>query len=415
MKKPKRILIIAPFGFNDRMTNFIEFVTARLLVHRGWEVIAIAKSDNGSSGVETVEGITVHRYASPTQGIRQLISIFRSFKPSIVHFHNLRNNRVGIAGSMLSRVFGIRLLCTEYGLLHDHYLTDERDDPLGNPIHPERVMRSLSQLVRAVAMQPHRFRYFLGSYFFHWPLVHADILVFVSEHNLPIAKSLRLPTALYLPQISDDLRWHETEEQLSPTDVVQEQRVSEKLAGNIGSYALFVGQMKLRKGWDVLLRALPSVPNQVIEKAVFVSSSTKQEHEEFTALAETLGISDRVIFLGQVPSNSLLHKIYAASTVVVVPSRYEGFGLVPLEAFEMQKPVVASRVEALTEYLVDGENSRLVPPKDPGALARAITEVASDTTFRQKLIQGGERTLELLRSKEYADRWVTFYDSQLEY
>lgn len=413
MIKPRRILIIAPYGFNDRMTNFIEFVSARLLARNGWEVTAIAKSDDGRAGVEIIEGITVYRYATPMQGLSRLLHILRTFRPSLVHVHNLRNNRIGIAGAMYARLMGIPLFCTESGLLHDHYLTDERDDPLGNPTHPERVIRTLLQLLVTVMRHPRMFRYFVASYFFHWSLAHADTLVFISRHNLPIAKALQLPPAIYLPQTSDYLRWHLTEETLSEADAAQERVVREKMAQVRGSYVLFIGQMKLRKGWDVLLRALPSVPRSSLMHAVIVSSSTTQEYEEFSTLVDSLGIRDRVVFLGQVPTNSLLREIYKKSTVLVVPSRYEGFGLAPLEAFEMHKPVVASRVEALTDYLTDGENSRLVPPKDPVALGRALTEVAQDPSLQARLIAGGERTLQILRSEEYARQWLDFYDSKL--
>ena len=79
----------------------------------------------------------------------------------------------------------------------------------------------------------------------------------------------------------------------------------------------------------------------------------------------------------------------------------------------MRKPVVASNVAALTEYLVNGENSLLVPPENPQALGEALSRAVRDAVLRERLIKGGKETLTRLRSKEYADRWLAFYESQL--
>ena len=125
--------------------------------------------------------------------------------------------------------------------------------------------------------------------------------------------------------------------------------------------------MKLRKGWDVLLRALaePEAPDLPF---VVVSPSSTQPPDNFLDLAADLGVVDRVTYMGRAANQSLA-ELYRRCEVVVVPSRYEGFGLVPLEAFEAGKPVVASDVPALNEYLADGVNARLVASNDPLELA----------------------------------------------
>ncbi|MBI2030611.1 hypothetical protein HYT05_03245, partial [Candidatus Kaiserbacteria bacterium] len=303
----KKILIIAPYGFNDRMVNFIEFVSARLLARGGWDVTALVQSDTSISSKETLCGITVYRYAHTSEGLRLLLSLLLRERPAIIHAHNLRNNRVGIVGAIFSRLLRIRLICTEYGLLHDHYLTDFRDDPLNHETHPERIVHSLIELARRIIANPRRSRYFASSYLFHWPLAHADHLVFVSKHNLPIARSLRLPPATYLPQTSDEFRW-----QVGDADVpdVREDELTARIATLSGNTVLFIGQMKRRKGWDVLLRAIPHTDPSAIAQFVFVSSSTTSERAEFTELVETLNVRDRIVFLGKVPNNALLHELY---------------------------------------------------------------------------------------------------------
>ena len=387
-KKPC-ILVVAPYGFNDRLANFAEFTVSRLLAKRGWRVIGITRRENGEPRKHAVHGIAVHRYKSALFGAIGALFLFVLERPDIVHVHMLRNNRVGAASAILAKAFRVPLVFSEAGLLHDHYLVADRDDPLGKPIIYGNAQKTLD-LRR------------LHNYFFHWPLTHADAVVFYSKHNVPIAQKLGIRNVRYIPLIVDDARW----ETVSASGGIVEQLPK-------APYGLFIGQMKERKGWDVLLRAIPSVSRRVLPAFVFVSSSSRSEPASFGALADPLGIRDRVVFLGRIRSNGDLRAVFERSALVVVPSRYEGFGLVPLDAFESGKPVVASRVEAMTDFLENGRNSRLVPPKDPEALARAITEVAADAALQAKLVEGGRETLARMKNRTAAEEWVNFYEKLL--
>lgn len=93
--------------------------------------------------------------------------------------------------------------------------------------------------------------------------------------------------------------------------------------------------------------------------------------------------------LGYVPPADL-PALYAAATIVGYPSRYEGFGLPPLEAMACGAPVVASAVASLPEVLGDG--AVLVPSGDVDALTAALRRVAHDDDERAELITRGKRT-----------------------
>lgn len=381
--KPK-ILLVLPYGFNDRMMNFVEFVSARLLAREGWSVSGLTRRERNEPHMHDVFGIAVRRYDTVLSGAILALRMLLFERPDIVHIHTLRNNRVGVVAALLAKLLRIPLAFSEAGLLHDHYLVDDRDDPLGKPIRYERVAR--------------RMRDGLRSYLFHYPLTHADAVAFFSMHNIPIARRLGSRNVTYLPQILDDARWENT---LAHRDAAP--------ALPRGPYGLFVGQMKRRKGWDILVRAIPHIDRSVLDSFVFVSTSAFSD--DIKQLVQELGVEDRVVYLGSIPSNTGLRTVFERSRVVVVPSRYEGFGLVPLEAFETEKAVVASRVDALTDYLVDGENARLVAPGDPAALARALVDLMSDRETEERLIHGGKKTLAQFRSRESATRWLDWYAS----
>jgi glycosyltransferase involved in cell wall biosynthesis len=81
--------------------------------------------------------------------------------------------------------------------------------------------------------------------------------------------------------------------------------------------------------------------------------------------------------------------------IVVVPSLWEGFGLVTLEAMAARKPVVASRVSALPEIVVHGETGLLVPPGDPQAQAEALLQLLADRGLAEAMGARGRKRLEV--------------------
>jgi len=83
--------------------------------------------------------------------------------------------------------------------------------------------------------------------------------------------------------------------------------------------------------------------------------------------------------------------LMAASDVFCMASRWEGLGLVFLEAMAASKPVLSTNVSAIPEVVVDGETGRLVPPDDPAALAAGMLELARDETLRARLGAAGHR------------------------
>ena len=97
-------------------------------------------------------------------------------------------------------------------------------------------------------------------------------------------------------------------------------------------------------------------------------------------------IADRVVWTGRV-SDAELRALYAGAAVFAFPSRYEGFGLPPLEAMAMGAPVVASDASSLPEVVADA--GILVPSGQPQALSEALTRVLEDAGLRERLVAAG--------------------------
>jgi glycosyltransferase involved in cell wall biosynthesis len=108
-------------------------------------------------------------------------------------------------------------------------------------------------------------------------------------------------------------------------------------------------------------------------------------------LAATLGVGDRILWLGSVPEPALLMQ---ACDMFLFASVGEAFGNVLLEAMACGVPVVATRSGGIAEVVEDPETGRLVPPRDPIAFADAVEELAASSSMRQEMGWRGRRRAE---------------------
>jgi len=122
-------------------------------------------------------------------------------------------------------------------------------------------------------------------------------------------------------------------------------------------------------------------------------------------LSESLNLRDIVDFLGA-KDHKMLAYYYAAATAVIMPSDYESFGMVALEAMASGTPVIASEVGGLAYLVNDKKTGFLVPAREPAALAKGIVTLLTDPIKRAQL---GQNAAELAR--QYA--WSNIVDQLL--
>jgi D-inositol-3-phosphate glycosyltransferase len=155
--------------------------------------------------------------------------------------------------------------------------------------------------------------------------------------------------------------------------------------GLAGDVLLFVGRMDPIKGIDVLLGAAALLKERPSLSVVLVGGSgAEPEMRRTRELAARLGIDHLVQFRGAVPQRELA-EYYRAATLTVVPSRYESFGLVPLESLACGTPVVGSKVGGLPAVIQDGRNGVLVPWRTPLAFAEALARLLDDPAEMARL------------------------------
>jgi len=162
---------------------------------------------------------------------------------------------------------------------------------------------------------------------------------------------------------------------------------------------LFVGRIEPLKGIDNLLRAIARVVERrpELREGLCVPiiggdpDRIRQDDEmvRLQELREELGIGDVVTFLGAKDQDTLQY-YYSAADVVVMPSDYESFGMVALEAMACGAPVIASDVGGLSFLVKHARTGYRVPARDPAALADRITRLLTDEGLRRRI---GQRAL----------------------
>lgn len=156
-----------------------------------------------------------------------------------------------------------------------------------------------------------------------------------------------------------------------------------------GAFVLFyAAELSGRKSQQVLIRAIELLPKNVI----LVLAGEGAMRQRYRDLARKLGISDRVVFAGQV---SNVRQWYTAADAVVASSRSEGLPFNVMEAMYCGLPVVASEVKGHTDLIYHGETGLLYPYGDHVACAGAVERLMNDPELAHKLgVNARERVAE---------------------
>jgi glycosyltransferase involved in cell wall biosynthesis len=149
----------------------------------------------------------------------------------------------------------------------------------------------------------------------------------------------------------------------------------------------FVGRLVEQKSIDTLIRGVAKFVRATKTDAKLVILGKGALHDALHRCAEEEGIAERIVWVRFRADIPLVMKAF---DVFAMTSIFEGFGLVLVEAMAAGRPVLASRVSAIPEVVVDEENGILVPPRSPEAVAAALARL-SDPALRQRFGSAGAR------------------------
>jgi glycosyltransferase involved in cell wall biosynthesis len=170
-------------------------------------------------------------------------------------------------------------------------------------------------------------------------------------------------------------------------------------------YVLALATIEPRKNLATLVRAFDAVAADEPDLALVIAGARGWDTHEFDAAIEGARAAHRIIVAGRV-SDTERADLLAGATLLAYPSRYEGFGLPPLEAMQAGIPVVAAARGALPEVL--GDAARLVAPTDDD-VADAIRTVVTDADERERLVRAGKERVQRYTWDATADGLVDVY------
>lgn len=182
---------------------------------------------------------------------------------------------------------------------------------------------------------------------------------------------------------------------------------------------LFVGRIERLKAVDTLIEAIHIARTESSEIAQNLccaiiggdpSDQLDQEMVRLQKLVKKLELDDIVKFLGA-KDQTQLPVYYAAASAVVMPSDYESFGMVALEAMASGTPVIASQVGGLAFLVRDGETGYLVPVRDPRLLAERIIWLLNDKSKSQQMGYSAAERAQGYAWEKIADRLLAIFES----
>ncbi len=379
-----RIAIVTTQGVTSLFKSWPEYLLARALADRGHEVVAYTYFDARSPLLgqreEYLDGIVVRRVGFNRFWISKDLGrwILAEPSPDVVHIHHLRNALAYWAARWF-KWKGSAVIHSPLGMLHDPYLVTDRDDPLSAPLRRDGPFFGFGRVLRAVVTSGRVLRH-LYNYYMHAALMLADRVVVVAGHDSKVLVSLGIPE----DRVRHVPLW------VSPSCCTSDFKAGDAWTRPV---ILYIGQLKRRKGFDVLVRAMPLLLRMYPTATFVLVSHYGPGVKELENLASQLGVLGHVRVLGPITEGQKAALMRSAD-VFVLPTRYEGFGLPVLEAMAEDCPVVATDVPAVNELVRHEWNGMLVPPNDPVSLAVAVDRVLMDERLREQLVANGRKWVE---------------------
>ena len=188
-----------------------------------------------------------------------------------------------------------------------------------------------------------------------------------------------------------------------------------KLGLRGGRIILYVGRIEPLKGLEILVRSLPLMEDLEDTRLLVVGGVLGRDTEldRLKSLAAQMGVADKVTFVGLVKQEAL-PAYYSAADVFALPSYYESFGLVALEAMACGTPVVASRVGGLKSFIKNGETGYLIPWQCPEPFAQQMGILLENPSLRDQMGKAARAEAVKMGWGSVAVNMADFYASLLD-
>lgn len=175
----------------------------------------------------------------------------------------------------------------------------------------------------------------------------------------------------------------------------------------------YVGRLEKFKGVDILLSAMTEILKN-IPNARLIIVGDGSYRDELVKIAHSLNIGNQVEFRGHI-ARSEVKKVYEESAIILMPSIWpEAFGKVGIEAMSVGRPVIASDVGGINEWLIDGVTGYLVPPRDANAIAEKVKIILSNQELLQKMSKNAHDHATNFSIERHVERTIKLYEEVIK-
>jgi glycosyltransferase involved in cell wall biosynthesis len=238
-------------------------------------------------------------------------------------------------------------------------------------------------------VSPHKKWYFRSVV--NWVLRHADVIVAQSTNTKEnVHKYYRCNKTIQIIPLP-----------YQPIDFTALSRAELGLQPDI-FYTISVGRLIKRKGYDFLIRSLAKVNNPSIHSLIIGEGPEK---EYLQTLTQSLGVADRVHFLGAVDEEKKFQYLSTADTYVL-SSVHEGFAIVLQEAMQVGLPIIATNYGGQVDLVKEGDNGLLVTFGDEKDMAEKIAEMYEDKTLRERFSEVNNRGIEKFDVRDICNQYL---------
>lgn len=375
-----RILFVTsnyPRWRGDTTTPFVHDLASDL-VSRGWAVTVLAPHAPDAAGIETLDGVLVHRFRYMIPEAAESVCYGGG---ALVNIRDARWARVAVPALVAAEwAATCRRLAAGTDILHAHWALPQGFVAVTTPF------RRVPRIVTVHGGDVYGLRGGIVDRFTRHALRRADQVTVGSSATEAVVRQLAGPGArvVRVPMGVDLSRRPQAE-------LVEE--VRRRYRRGAGPLLVFVGRVVEEKGVEDLVRAVAALVPDLPDVAAVVAG-TGQHLERVRTLAGRLGVAERVHLPGwldppDVPS------WFAAADVVVAPSRIgpggwtEGQGLSIIEAMAVGRPVISTRTGGIPDTITTGENGILVAPSAPAEIAAAVRSLAADPLLAAEIGRHG--------------------------
>tara|TARA_B110000495_G_C22709463_1_gene417274 strand:- start:170 stop:703 length:534 start_codon:yes stop_codon:yes gene_type:complete len=175
---------------------------------------------------------------------------------------------------------------------------------------------------------------------------------------------------------------------------------------------VYLGRLVFYKNVEVILKSFKIVIKQFPDAKLIIAGDGPHK-KSLQQLTNKLDIKDNITFIGYVTSEQK-RKILSESNALLFPSLIEGFGLVMLEAFQQNRPVITSNIPPMSDIIQNGKTGLVVDPHDENKWADSIIELIKNPEMADKMGKQGNQTLQAkYNQKIFYEKVIKMYNTIL--